>query len=54
MKVYREMNNYWTLPSAVATVPTLAQYQVWSTQVPDQELNTIAMLVEVMMTAEWK
>lgn len=32
----------------------LAQYQSWSSQVQDQEINTMALLVEIMGTAEWK
>jgi DNA polymerase III delta prime subunit len=32
----------------------LAQYQQWSSQVQDQEINTMALLVEIMGSAEWK
>ena len=51
--LFREMNNYMTLPSAAALVPELAQYQYFGTRVADQELNTTALCVAIMMGAEW-
>ena len=51
--LFREMNNYMTVPSAAMLAPELAQYQYWSSRVADQELNTTALCVSVMMGAEW-
>ena len=52
--LFQEMNNYMTVPSAAMLIPELAQYQYWSTRVADQELNTTALCVSIMMGAEWQ
>jgi len=52
--MFREMNNHMTVPSAAMLAPELAQYQYWSGRVADQELNTTALCVTVMMEAEWQ
>ena len=52
--LFREMNNYMTVPSAAMLAPELAQYQYWSSRVADQELNTTALCVSIMMEAEWQ
>ena len=52
--VFREMNNHMTVPSAAMLSTELAQYQYWSSRVADQELNTTAMCVSIMMNAEWQ
>lgn len=42
-------------PNSLANlVPLIAQYQMWSTMVADQEINTTALVHEIMMTAEFK
>ena len=51
--LFREMNNYMTVPSAAMLAPELAQYQYWSSRVADQELNTTSLAVVIMMNAEW-
>ena len=51
--LFREMNNFMTIPSAAMLAPELAQYQYWSSRVADQELNTTALCVSIMMGAEW-
>ena len=52
--LFREMNSYMTVPSAAMLAPELAQYQYWATRVADQELNTTALCVSIMMNAEWQ
>ena len=52
--VFREMTNHMTVPSAAMLSTELAQYQYWSSRVADQELNTTAMCVSIMMNAEWQ
>ena len=51
--IFREMNNYMTVPSAAMLIQELAQYQYWASRVADQELNTTALCVSLMMGAEW-
>lgn len=41
-------------PSLPSIILCLAQYQHWSSSVVDQELNSVAMAVEIMASAEWK
>jgi len=52
-QIYAEMTNYATTASCAQMVLLLAQYQHWSVDVADQEVNTVAMAVEIMMGAEW-
>tara|TARA_Y100000768_G_scaffold373070_1_gene341338 strand:- start:21 stop:962 length:942 start_codon:yes stop_codon:yes gene_type:complete len=52
-QIYAEMTNYATTASCAQMVLLLAQYQHWSVDVADQEVNTVAMTVEIMMGAEW-
>lgn len=52
--IFREMTNHMTVPSAAMLSTELAQYQYWSSRVADQELNTTAMCVSIMMNAEWQ
>ena len=47
--IFREMENWMTPSGQANTAVVLGQYQYWSTRVADEEVNTVAMLVELMM-----
>ena len=53
-EIYNEMNNHATTASCAQMVLVLAQYQHYAAMVADQEVNTVAMAVELMMGAEWQ
>jgi len=53
-KFYETIHDYAKPSSIPQIVVTLADYQYKSAFVADQEINTIAMLTEIMVDAEWK
>ena len=52
--IYMEMENHMSAASQAQTVLLLAPYQHYAATVADQEVNTAAMAVEIMMNAEWQ
>lgn len=53
-KIYDSMNDYLKPESIPQIVLILAQYQYWDAFVADHELNVVACMTEIMVTAEWK
>jgi replication factor C small subunit len=53
--LYDKLSTDLLTPNSVANlVPLIAQYQYWSYFVADQEINTTALVHEIIMTAEFK
>lgn len=53
-KIYDGMHDYVKPESIPQIVLILAQYQYWNAFVSDHELNVVACMTELMVTAEWK
>jgi replication factor C small subunit len=53
-KFYDSAHNYMTAKSIPPLVLLLAKYQYQASFVADQEINTSALLTEVMIDAEWQ
>ena len=51
--IYKEMKNHMKPASLPQVVLVLADYQAKAAVVSSQEINTVAMCVEIMMGAEW-
>ena len=51
--IYREMKDYMKPPSLPQAVLVLAEYQAKAAVVANQEVNTVACMVELMMNCEW-
>ena len=52
--IYRGIKDHITLQSYMQVVLLCAQYQHYAVSVSDQEINTVALAVEIMMGAEWQ
>jgi len=52
--IYKEMKQHMKPASLPQVVLVLADYQARAAVVANQELNTVAMCVEIMMGAEWQ
>jgi len=52
-KIYDSMADYLKPESVPHVVLILAQYQYWNAFVADHELNVVACMTEIMVTAEW-
>ena len=52
-KIYDSMADYLKPESIPQVVLILAQYQYWDAFVADHELNVVACMTEIMVTAEW-
>jgi len=52
-KIYDSMADYLKPESIPQVVLILAQYQYWNSFVSDHELNVVACMTEIMVTAEW-
>ena len=53
-KIYDTMSDHVKPESVPQIVLILAQYQYWNAFVSDHELNVVACMTEIMVTAEWK
>jgi DNA polymerase III delta prime subunit len=53
-KIYDTMSDHVQPESVPQIVLVLAQYQYWNAFVADHELNVVACMTEIMVTAEWK
>jgi len=53
-KIYDSMSDYLKPESIPQVVLILAQYQYYNAFVADHELNVVACMTEIMVTAEWK
>jgi len=53
-KIYDASTDYLKPESVPQVVLILAQYQYWNAFVADYELNVVACMTEIMVTAEWK
>ena len=53
-KIYDTMSDHVKPESVPQIVLILAQYQYWNAFVADHELNVVACMTEIMVTAEWK
>jgi DNA polymerase III delta prime subunit len=53
-KIYDSMVDYVKPESVPQIVLIIAQYQFWNSFVADHELNMVACMTEIMVTAEWK
>ena len=53
-KLYESITDYASPQSVPQVVVTLADYQYKSAFVADQEINTMALLTELMVDTEWK
>ena len=51
--VYNEMKQYMKPQSLPQAVLVLAEYQAKAAVVSNQEVNSVAMAVELMMNCEW-
>ena len=52
-KIYDTMSDHVKPESVPQIVLILAQYQYWNAFVADHELNVVACMTEIMVTAEW-
>lgn len=53
-KIYDTMSEYLKPESVPQVVLILAQYQYWNAFVSDHELNVVACMTEIMVTASWE
>lgn len=53
-KIYDTMHDHVKAESIPQIVLILAQYQYWNAFVADHELNVVACMTELMVSAEWK
>jgi DNA polymerase III delta prime subunit len=53
-ELYRQLTELFAPKSMPAIILLLAQYQEWSGDVRNQEINSMALLTEIMSEAEWK
>ena len=52
--IYTGIKDYVTLQSYMQIILLLAQYQHYAATCADQEVNSVALAIEVMMVAEWQ
>ena len=53
-KIYDTMSDHVKPESVPQIVLVLAQYQYWNAFVADHELNVVACMTEIMVSADWK
>jgi DNA polymerase III delta prime subunit len=53
-EIYKRLDELFVPKSVPEVILQLAQYQKWAQDVRNQEINSMAMLTEIMSEAEWK
>jgi DNA polymerase III delta prime subunit len=53
-EIYKQLNDKFEPQSIPSVILLLAQYQKWSKDVRNQEINSMALLTEIMSEASWK